>query len=240
MAATARARAYWKYHSVATTIRELCENQPKGIGLFRTCAMNTKRWLSTMKFDRVPPPKDQAKGLLVVGELAWKAQARGKLYQRQGTFHYTETVGYLKQALRVPHLARGTRDLCAFRMGGFVTAKKLATLNQLPAKYTKVCPFCEVKEPESETHLLTRCLAWAEQRKLIQHMIDWGNGHMCNVIGGRMLMTGIDEAFMAEHWLEGPNQESPCGWKQTAKFFQQVDKERTPLIKQLRSDYASR
>ena len=64
------------------------------------------------------------------------------------------------------NLDQATGQLCLFKMrtGCFPSAQRLAQMRLISPEYLRICPFCQLGEPEDVDHLLTRCEFFAAQR----------------------------------------------------------------------------
>ena len=64
------------------------------------------------------------------------------------------------------NLDQATGQLCLFKMrtGCFPSAQRLAQMRLISPEYLRICPFCQLGEPEDVDHLLIRCEFFAAQR----------------------------------------------------------------------------
>ena len=161
----ARSRAFLKFPSLRTTIKMLVQNPP--ISRSSTWVSGTLRWLRRFCPDVFTVGSDDAHAL--VKQSCWDRfnhSSGSRTLQRFLENRFDTTTDFLAIGLRYPRLSKGFSWLSRIRVGGFWTARQLATIGYLDRRYLSECPICDCIVPSGETinHVLVGCARWADIR----------------------------------------------------------------------------
>ena len=268
-AAGLRARALAKYRHSRTLIATLVKN-PLGTRK-ATWVSGGRRWLRRYlpKLEGLKPGVDtldleavlnsDSKELgRAVKRMVWRRQNARVVgehvtyaaYVRQ---NMVATRAYIVNALRVPAVAVGIRDLMQTRCGAFVTAERAAGAGMIDIGCLDFCPFCMAEVPESLPHIFLKCPAWkgarkAHLRRLVKYIIpqlfrERGNGKRLSSKRMVTLLLGgsVGGVTLGGLWSGGrqfarqsaERSQEPHAFA-VARFLQAIHRSRRSMLRNLR------
>jgi len=165
MAATRRARLYWKAMYTKTWLKDLVLHPSRDRRW--TWVTGTMRWIKK-KGEQLEAPLEhtvrrqlvESLGARLALEVWTKSRTSG--YQQYKESGMLETKGFWKGMN--PRWGRGIRLLCLFRADAVWTVPRLCAAGMLPWDMAETCPACGEKRAETRGHILWECEAWSEQR----------------------------------------------------------------------------
>ena len=167
-AAAMRARAWLKYPSLRTWIRDIVTTRAGS-----SWSSVAKGWLTRCGGDGWKLENlsidDKRKVIL---EQAWSAtesreSASGKRY-REGLLELSRE--YLKiSILKYPHVLPGIEWLLRVRTGSYLTAHRMVLFGKLQADLNSRCPLCLEEVRETPMHIMLKCTAHLTERE--EHLL---------------------------------------------------------------------
>ena len=98
-----------------------------------------------------------------------------KALQWYNDAQFVKTRDYMKRTVDKAELVRGFTLLSKMRIGALLTARRLAQMRVLDARYLDMCPACKEAVPETSVHILCECRCYRGLRtQYLDELIQQG------------------------------------------------------------------